>query len=412
MKEYRDIVIAGRVKVFSLDEDRVSGPLFRLTGRTREQKKAGLRSYEIELFYYPLRKRILVNIVGKSKEAVLSLFPSAMLMDPLLSDAISKNEKERGFPVKDAISGFYDEDGAYLRAIRAKKKIEPTNNEMRLKRRVLNAFADEFGCKTEKELSKSENALKIADFFSNGRKRNSTLKYMTVTSMAFEGAIKEEKLTLNPIKKAMEYISSEERIEKAILEISDLKSLIMNSDNWMGRKDVRLEALMIALTGLRIGEAAAIDKSSLIRESGVPLLLIDKAIDSDMRISKTKTRRARKVPCPEFLFSLLQRAVESGDMPFFRRQAFASALRSAVGKIGHSDITPHSLRHGYISIMASAGLEDSTLSLIIGHATASMQSAMNHLYTHQMISGLKKALRIAEGIFSEGEKEALTRLLQ
>lgn len=146
----------------------------------------------------------------------------------------------------------------------------------------------------------------------------------------------------------------------------------------------RLVVLVLAYTGLRFGELAA------LRVSRVDLMRrrLDVA-ESAVEVGGTpifgtpKSHQRRSVPLPRFLsddMAELLAGKSADELVFtspegsvlslrnFRRRAFDPAVRAA----GLDGLTPHGLRHTAASLAVGAGANVKAVQRMLGHASAAM----------------------------------------
>lgn len=184
-----------------------------------------------------------------------------------------------------------------------------------------------------------------------------------------------DKLTLFPDK------SAREKIQNKFLERDELHLLIetLDLERW------KLLTEFLALSGLRIGEAIALDKEDIDSE----YIHVTKTYNENLSSigdPKTSTSRRDVYIQPELAdvikrirICMMKQALQFGyqDRGFFFSgidggrigyAAYNKQLREAEQKMGiGKHITPHILRHTMTSLFASEGVELSTISRRLGH---------------------------------------------
>ena len=170
------------------------------------------------------------------------------------------------------------------------------------------------------------------------------------------------------------------KIQDKFLEASELSDLLSGMKVAKWRKLTEF----LALSGLRFGEAAALELSDVdLKERTVH---VNKTYDQghDL-VTSTKTQRSnRDVYMQDQLYRLCRqlKAERIGDnvivmstifFPGTRRQhiefdCYSKYLRETSEKIIGRRITPHTLRHTHASLMMEQGIDVDTISRRLGHA--------------------------------------------
>lgn len=161
----------------------------------------------------------------------------------------------------------------------------------------------------------------------------------------------------------------------------DIKRILDHPDSPAG-----LLMVFLLLTGLRIGEAQAIQGEDIDRENR--LLRVRKSvyyIQNRPYVKEPKTSAGvRVVPLPDYLLALLPSLVpkaylfadEKGELLHFTR------LRRMLQKYKTSygiSATPHQLRHAYATILHDANLSAKDAQHILGHSSITVTE---DIYTH------------------------------
>lgn len=159
----------------------------------------------------------------------------------------------------------------------------------------------------------------------------------------------------------------------------------------------RVLVLLLAHTGLRWGEAAALPVGSLdlLRRR----LTVSEAVTEVNGLQvwgSPKSHAVRVVPLPRFLVEELARQVDGrgrDDLVFpstsggalrvgsFRRGGFDAAAAA----IGLKGLTPHELRHTAASLAIAAGANIKAVQSMLGHASATLTlDRYGHLYPDEL----------------------------
>lgn len=165
----------------------------------------------------------------------------------------------------------------------------------------------------------------------------------------------------------------------------------------MERNDYRLLTQFLVLSGLRYGEAAALDKADVDIE--VRYIHIDKTYDSETKTvttAKTETSvrdvyiQKELVPiCRQINVLMNERKVlhrcrsskffhdqTGGIVPYF---TYAKYLRSVTKALIGREVTPHTLRHTHASLMFEQGVALDVISRRLGHKNSKVT---RDIYVH------------------------------
>jgi integrase len=161
--------------------------------------------------------------------------------------------------------------------------------------------------------------------------------------------------------------------------------------------------MFLGLMGTRISEALALKVADVDFES--KLVHIEKAWtfgeDYVMTMGTTKTNQKRSIPIPQALLEGLAQAVDGksptdwlftgagGELPlnygWFRKTYFMPA----VVKLGLRDISIHSLRHTFASLVISTKAPVTNVSALLGHSsTQQTLETYAHLFNHELAENM------------------------
>lgn len=184
--------------------------------------------------------------------------------------------------------------------------------------------------------------------------------------------------------------SHKEKIQDKFLEASELKILIenMSVEKWKNITE------FLSLSGLRFGEAAALEISDVDIDNR--LIKITKTYDSinDVTTSPKTTSSAREVYmqdelldlCKNLRYDALCQRIVTGCNLFFQDDgnhlsyfAYNSYLKENTLKYIGRPITPHTLRHTHASLLMENGISIDAISHRLGHENSEITK---EIYLH------------------------------
>lgn len=157
--------------------------------------------------------------------------------------------------------------------------------------------------------------------------------------------------------------------------------------------------LLLAYTGLRWGEAAALRVGRVdLTKRRIRIATTFFEVNGVQEEALPKTGKRRTVPIPASLVAELKPLVENrgdGELVFttkrghslrannWRRREFNAAVEAA--QLGVDGLTPHKLRHTAASLAIAAGADVKVLQLMLGHADAAMTlNIYGHLFPDRL----------------------------
>jgi integrase len=156
--------------------------------------------------------------------------------------------------------------------------------------------------------------------------------------------------------------------------------------------ELRTQVLLLAYSGMRYGECAALRVSDL--ELGRRRVRVSKSVTAangkGMVQTAPKTHQSRTVPIPQFVADALKEAVTGkapGDLVFDVNGGWRSVdwfrvrFDKAAAKAGLTGITPKTLRHTAGSLALASGASVVTTQKLLGHKSA--LTTMN-VYSHML----------------------------
>lgn len=249
----------------------------------------------------------------------------------------------------------------------------------------------------------------------NGLTARSVVQVHRIMHAAFRQALRWQLLAVNPSDGA-----TPPKVEQAKVTIpapSDVARLLAAV-----HADYRIPLALAAGTGLRRGELLALTWPAVDLEDR-PRIRVDGTLqraDGALVVLPPKTERSRRiVPLPATLTDALRRqraeqnerrllagpAWNAGDFVFdrgdgqpFDPDTFSKAFRSAARSIGLDGVRLHDLRHGFASMLVSAGTNVRVVSDLLGHSTVAFTL---QTYTHPNEEEAAAAMAEAERLIQE-----------
>jgi len=189
-------------------------------------------------------------------------------------------------------------------------------------------------------------------------------------------------------------------VSKPILEPKQVQLLTNNM-----AEPARSIALLLVLTGLRIGELLALRWKS-VDLAGRTLRVAETVYDGHFDAPKTE-RSARTIPLGDETCAVLRRlcpgqpkgnelifSTETGQ-PLNRHNLLRRHLRPACEKVGLQGITWHSLRHSHATLLDATGAPLGTVQALLGHSTSEIT---REVYLHAIPDDQRRAVAGVEAL--------------
>lgn len=320
---------------------------------------------------YKLCERYIDPMTGKTKRATLNIEKDTKACRKAAEDVLRAKIKELTTYTKEAkdqtISDLAD---AYIEHQKKATKVQTwTRDEMMIKK-----VRDIIGADV---LAAKLNARYILQQLDRTGKKNVTkntyLKHFRkMIRWAYQEDYIEDIAFLQKIKNYPD--NKKERIEDKFLSSDDLKQLLA------GMKNTRWKLLthFLALSGLRIGEAMALNNSDL-----TTVISVTKTMDPQTgRISSSaKTAAGNREVFIQPELSVVVKKIRSFVLldkfqggyrsnlffPGIHYYAYNKYLKETSEKILQHMITPHALRHTHVSLLAENGIPLDAISRRVGH---------------------------------------------
>jgi integrase len=197
--------------------------------------------------------------------------------------------------------------------------------------------------------------------------------------------------------------------ERGVFTIDEVKALFDPNNIapvWNGHSLYRVINMVAAATGMRQGEILAVRDEDLRNGS----IHVSHSWDPRYGLGPTKTRQERDVPVPSRVLEDMQLFVGTGGFIFSFTQGkspatgnrVTRALYVALERIGISEkerdrrnLTFHSWRHFFNSVMRSRSIPDPLLQRVTGHAT----TEMTERYTHFNLEDFREIASVQAEVF-------------
>lgn len=341
-------------------------------------------------WYYDKRGRQVRRSCGTGRKPCLTRRDAEAFLARLKQDEPSAEERKF---VRDYAQGLYDEGSQFLRR-RTAKGFEIADVTRRQAAHRLKVFLDEFGRTKPRDLSMPDIEDWLLAFDYSNSWRNHTLSVVRdVFEVLYEGNAIDKMPLISGFRKSN--VS-----KKCILYAPEIDALFPKSMAEIGRiwcakgedfySGFSLCAICFCMlsTGMRSGEARAIQKSQFVRRDAI---LLNASLDNDNnRVDglkkRTETdRRWRMAVLPDRAADMLAElermrdpncdyVFERGGKPIDRGYLL-DRLRRALANIGVDakgrNITVHSLRFTYNTMMKGE-VSGEDLRLMMGHVSETM----------------------------------------
>ena len=192
--------------------------------------------------------------------------------------------------------------------------------------------------------------------------------------------------------------------KREALKTDEVKDILSNLSKLDGMEQLTVAVLM--LTGMRRGEALGLRWEDIDWEE--KLIHVNRAVsfhNNQPIVGAPKTEAGeRDIPLEETLFGILENqrketgyVIGDGVKPLTERTF--TRMWERIGKtINLHQATPHILRHTYITMAASSGMDVKTLQEIAGHAD--IQTTLGR-YAHARHEKVIEAGKQIGGVFAE-----------
>ena len=218
-------------------------------------------------------------------------------------------------------------------------------------------------------------------------------KCVIVLDQIFSLAVREEITGVNPVDKKFLKYPSDIVQERQALSCDAFKSILANIPA-IQRQDDRRFIAILALTGMRRGEALALRWEDIdFQEKTIRVSRNVTYPDNNPIVGTPKSKSGfRVIPLDDRLSGFLAPFQSSGYILGGERPPTKSSFTKMWSRISRQidlhGATPHIFRHTYATLLNGAGVPIKTIQSILGHADIS--TTMN-VYTHCDLSSVQNA---------------------
>lgn len=251
----------------------------------------------------------------------------------------------------------------------------------------------ELGHRDVRELKRPE----LQAFFNkigSNLKASSVAKVRIVVGGIFRLAVADEVLVTSPV--AFVRLPAPDRVQKTSLSLWELRMLIESSGPL-----IKPFVLLAGCAGLRLGEALGVTRAAISREGVVAVRQQVQQFKGECITSlKLKTDHSyRDIPLPgRLLDELLGSKQVSGIWVcsdskggYVRPKNITRELKAACIKAGVPVVSPHELRHTFISLMDNEIEAPRTVVMALaGHAAQSTTDGYSHVKNEQKLRWMRR----------------------
>ena len=243
----------------------------------------------------------------------------------------------------------------------------------------------------------------VSEALSSGLATGSVQLIILSFSIPLKEAFRKRIIKFNPALFLMKVPRSEK--ERGILTHQEVKALVRKIDS-LGSDRIALAVKLSLVTGLRSGEVRALTRDSIEtgcieRPDGCMLarLTVDKSIAPYSGIKCTKNRKSRELFIDNSFAMELSRCADSAGhvFPGIRSEYMTSvelrngfyAILESVGideeERKRRNITFHSLRHMFNTILHECDVDSGKRMLALGHSSQSVNNRYLHSSNHSLV---------------------------
>jgi integrase len=294
-------------------------------------------------------------------------FPTKAEADRWLSH--KRVDLERGMSVDDRAAGrpLGDWWAGYLTSIRARcRPSTVANYEQAWRLRI----APQFGAIAVRHIRASSVEAWLTAMTASGVSASKVIEAHGVLKRVLDRPVRDGVLAANPCATRRGALPRRPTMDRPVLSPAQVEEFA----GQMRRDDDRLLVRTLAYTGLRIGEALALQRGDL--DIAARTIRVQRSVDGTTVVGPTKTHASRTVTMPTSLATALAShlATTSGELVFpnrsgglrryrtFRRDSWDPAARAA-----GLAVSPHDLRATCASLLIDAGASIKDVQTQLGH---------------------------------------------
>ncbi|MBX3112763.1 MAG: site-specific integrase [Fimbriimonadaceae bacterium] len=251
----------------------------------------------------------------------------------------------------------------------------------------------EFGHRDIRELKRAEFQM-FFNKISAELKASSVEKVKIVTSGVMRLAVADEVITVNPV--TFVRIARKDPVEKTALTFQELHQLLDASGAL-----IKPFVILAGCLGLRLGEAVGVTRGAISRSRVLSVRQQVQQLKGGCTISnKLKTDHSRReIPLPEPLYNALMSCGQVSDVwvcsdtlgGFVKPKNITRELKAACVTAGVPVVSPHELRHTFISLMDNEVEAPRTVVMALaGHVAQSTTDGYSHVKNEQKLRWVEK----------------------
>lgn len=258
---------------------------------------------------------------------------------------------------------------------------ELSKNTQDQKRRGMEKFIRFMECEGREEIDTA--AVRAYRKSLLGYAKNTLAQYMSRLNAAFSWMVDQGMMDTNPISKSMR-VSEKYLSKKEVLRAGDIRRIFAPNATSFGKLPVYLRnramTVLLLTSGLRESEMLAMTPEDLNWEGAYATVRCGKGgkgrtvafIPSAQMVLRTYLDKGRPAEAGDKDPIFLQTDKEHGFKPLSRMTAIYGVKSYVETVTGRDDISPHSLRHTYASVMVSEGMNPVDLQTVLGHSSLNM----------------------------------------
>lgn len=286
-------------------------------------------------------------------------------------------------------AGFFEPNSLYF----ADRLKPPARNTLLIYRNCLNKYIIPFF--NNYELG-DINYLVLKKFrmslINSGKSYNTIQTIFMTLNIVLNYAYRAGDIEFNPIKRLEPLAKQKENIKKDSFTLEEIKT-IYNTISPIYKNFI----LILALTGLRISEAAGVSESDIKKDSNNNYYIDLKKQYGRGEFLPLKNKLARPVPISEELKNIIVNSEIMSDKNKIYFYLEFKKIRNNIKDYEARKLTPHSLRHFFITKGKAAGINESKIEFVAGHSLKGMSA----IYTNYKPDDLAEVITWQKETFNK-----------
>lgn len=242
-----------------------------------------------------------------------------------------------------------------------------------------------------------------------------------VLNAAFDKAVTWEYVHRNPVKIAEKPVADDPK-EKRVLDADEFRGMTAA----LAGTKLAVPALVLGMTGIRRGEALALRWDQVDLDNGT--ITVEQNVtraEGRTYLDTPKSKKGtRMIPLPSLAVDALRvyrvaqekrktdevgagwvernLVFDDGEGNWWKPTSFSDAFARAATAAGYPGVTPHSLRHGYASIVYDATADMKMVQELLGHSTLDITM---DVYTKVFDRKKREAVAKLDMVFGTSQEE-------